>query len=291
MDNFDHTIKKLIKSYQEKKVNFQKIINALANYIYLFPKYYSKDYEEEQGEFFFYIHLRMVKILKNYKISKVKFLTYFTAVLKNHYINFKKQKTSLNQRNTILDNVNINYEYFADESSHLHQIKYNLCNSHEQVEHIISILSDKEKKIFLLYHFDYLCKNSIVIFEKYFKTSRISLENLFNIIRGDTTQKTDTKQRLRIRKIYYSEQIFKLLHKLKKCNDLAKEVQIKKKIDYYKNKRENIIKRLENIKIAPSSATIARILNIPRGSVDSSIYYIKQKIQRQLNGNKIQMQL
>lgn len=60
----------------------------LASYIYHYPRKVHHRGHDEASEFYLYVFERLERIILKYEDQGYKFTTWFTAVLRNHYLNF-----------------------------------------------------------------------------------------------------------------------------------------------------------------------------------------------------------
>ena len=94
----DSRIKKAVNSYKKgDEKSYTLLIEMLSKFIYNYPRVAFGMNTDICGDFFEYVLARMKAILNGYRETDAKFITWFTVVLRNRYLNFVRAKKLKNR--------------------------------------------------------------------------------------------------------------------------------------------------------------------------------------------------
>ncbi len=258
----DKKIKKLILQYRDDKITFNQVVEYLATLIYSYPKLiYSMD-EDTCGNFFEYIFVRLEKILSYYTITEVKFMTWFTVVLRRHFYNWLKSKTKKNKEfltlNKPVDDRKINeiIDLLVYDNSPDHDLNSDILEA-------IESLPPKEEIIFKLHYFDFFSEKDLI--------------NASKIYNRDI--KTLFFEYYKLKDLYAkrNEKIYTLQEKLSKVYEKYMNLKNRKgikerEIIKVRKKYEKKINELKSSLVTLTYIEIANFLGINAGIVSNFLY-------------------
>jgi len=255
---------------------FAIIVEYITPYIYNYPRAVFHVSDDACSDFYEYILLNFESILKSYTISKVKFTTWLTIVLRNRYLNFIRKKSNLNNVkrglsfDRILDNgisTNINlYMIIPDKKDYsINSDKKVLGNI---IDKITSLLNDKYRVLFHLYYIDFLREEDIRFLSIFFKRSIKEIIEEIDKIKNSVVSKYEKREIImdKLAKNYQSILSYQ-------------EIGDKNSENNAKKYQEILLNEYRTIKCFPAYESIASFCGFPIGTVSAGIARIKYKIK------------
>ncbi|KPJ89533.1 MAG: hypothetical protein AMS17_01435 [Spirochaetes bacterium DG_61] len=282
----DETIKEHLRALASgKEMSYPKIVSILAQYIYNYPRVIFGADTDQCGDFFEYMLFRLRNILDCYRESEAKFFTWFTVVLRNRYLNFVRAEYVKNRAQREMSSVSIDARW-GDYSS-LHGLIGDSRQYGEQqkeeydklIEGIVTNLKDRLRVFFHLYYIETLRPEDVGFLSiNLDRSTRTILEGI-DMVRNSLTKKYSLKNGL-----------YQKLGAL--YNDFlrAQREGDHEKAEKLKKKREKVLDEYRQVKLNPSYEIIARILNVPIGTVSTGIMRMKRDVRRyveEISGEKM----
>lgn len=270
-------INNLIIGYQNSgQVSIlNQIIKEISIMIYNYPLKVHALKEDDCSEFYIYIIERIDTILMKYKIQLSSFKTWFSIVLKSHFLNWinKKNKISSNSVKTFsIDDENLNQDFLfskiesnPETDDKFMQIINNYINQLPNIDFLI---------IRLLYFNidDELIK---ILSKTNGNNERINMDIIKSYLNNN--KKFKTQYILNDKITNCNHKLYELKIKNNKTQNFSQQhTKLIKKIQFYKNKLYN---NLENFDIV----FIAQILNIPKNEIYYRLNRIKKEIYNKIN--------
>jgi len=271
----DDKIKTLLRQYNTGETQcYSQILNLLSLYIYNFPRIVFCAPDDQCGEFYEYMIVRLRNILKIYRESDAKFITWLTVVLRNRYFNYlrgQKNKgsveeaygiVSLDFRNEHEHNL---YNLLPDSRIYVHE---GSGRYGDYIDRIVSDLGKSQRVFFHLYFIENLRREDIgflaVTLDRTVRDVLIGI----NKVRSSMLRKYEMKH----------EHLSKLnvLH----CAILqGQRAGNEQEVHRLKVKREKILEEYRRVKLNPSYESIARFLDVPVGTVSTGISRMKSAVR------------
>ena len=273
----DAEIKNKILEYNNGYKNkFEAIVEDISTFIYNYPRVIFNVTDDTCSDFYEYILTRLKSILKSYSISKVKFTTWFTVVLRNRYLNFIREKVGNSNQFSDLSFDHVKYNMngssvnlhmiIADSRDYDSNMQSYVLNS--VIDKIISILNDKYRVLFHLYYIDFLRIEDIRFLSLFFG------RNIGEIIEGVDSIKNTIVDKYEKREIIL-DKLAKNHHSIINYQRLGDE-----KLENNAREHQDILlNEYRNIKCFPSYEIIASFCDFPVGTVSAGIARIKSKIR------------
>jgi len=268
----DDRIKKAIRDYRNGKINaYGQVVDLVSPYIYNFPRIVFNQEADICGDFYQYIIADLKSILDGYRISDVKFVTWFTVVLRNRYISFIRKSKKQQQGNQPL-------VYLDDDSGGVplyvkipDRRRYGEVESNrydEMIERIVSNLKPGLRVFFHFYYIESLRPDDVVFLSIHLEKSPYEIIHMLGSLRDSLDEKYRIKNNLykRISRIY------------EKIMDAQREKN-GSQVFHYRKIREKLLEEYFRVKLNPSYQVISRVLNVPAGTVSAGIFRMKRCVK------------
>jgi len=272
----DTKIKGYIRDYKSgEERSYSLIVSMISQYIYNYPRIVFSSDVDACGDFYEYILLRLRDIINAYRETEAKFLTWFTVVLRNRYLNFLREKRSKYILKESIDFVSFDYQ--TERSGGLYNVvgdtrDYGSSSErgyNELIENIVKNLRDKQRIFFHLYYIDTLRPEDLGFLAIYL--GRNVRDVLFGIdrIKGSMIDRYEFKRAI-------LQKLTALYYRIIRCQRKGDE----KEVLGLKKKRDNLLCEYRRAKLNPSYQNISYFLKIPQGTVSSGILRMKQSVKQ-----------
>jgi RNA polymerase sigma factor (sigma-70 family) len=272
----DATIKESINRYQGGDAQSREtVITMLSEYIYNYPRIVFGATEDMAGDFYEYIFVRLDTILKGYRETEAKFVTWFTVVLRNRYLNFIRTERSKHGAEhfhqfvsldcNFVENQNLynvfgdNRDYSAEGSEGFDR----LLNA------VVRNLSARQRLLFHLYYLETLRPEDVgfvsICLGKTLRETRAGISELRRTL--------SHKYRMRNRHLRRLNLLYFQLLKVQGENDSSAAERVKKK-------RKKVLDEYMKVKVNPSYESISRFTRLSMGTVSSGIQRMKKIVKR-----------
>jgi len=259
------------------------LMDELNLHVYSFPGYKKSLCEEEWGDFLLSVASRLHNIIMNFEYRGLSFLCYLNKVLswqlRTYYREEQKERYEewIHERESIIE-----YETgrggCEPEFSLLDKLTYIVDSSKMTALRMESL--KQRLLLMVLKNIASLDVNDYMNAIPYLGLSRpAALELRTNLLRT-----LDRKFRRReILTLKRNENYFRLnLHEKKKyvCADRNESAVLENRIKLYRRRLRRLDNQLNAITMVPSNEDIARLLEIPKGSVDSGLFYLRSYLEK-----------
>ncbi|HEB32930.1 MAG TPA: sigma-70 family RNA polymerase sigma factor [Spirochaetes bacterium] len=269
----DSRIKEAVKLYKKgDEKSYTLLIEMLSNFIYNYPRVAFGMSVDTCGDFFEYVLTRMKAILNGYRETDVKFITWFTVVLRNRYLNFVRGKKLKNRVEEQGGAVSFDYGYESNQS--LHNFIGDGKNYGEflkfdrLINEIIIDLKEKHRLFFHLYFIETIRPEDISFISIYLDKSFRESLNGISVIRNTMLEKYRLKNKLfqRLNDLYYG---------ILKSQEENNKIEVEK----LKKKRNKVLDEYKRVKLTPSYESLSQFLGFPIGTVSTGIMRTKSAVQ------------
>jgi RNA polymerase sigma factor (sigma-70 family) len=266
----DDEIKGRIRMYQTgRRAVFGEIVSLLSSYIYNYPRIVFGSDADLCSDFYEYLFRRLDRILISYRETEAKFITWFTVVLRNRYLNFIRERgvqegnpISLDSRDGTEQSL---YNVIAERRDFVHS---NQKEYDRLIEAITADLNIKKRVFFHLYYLDSLRPADVAF---------------LSVTLGRSVQQTlagiDELKETLVRRYERKQESFEKLNQL-----FRRLVRAQKERDFdaenrCREKRSRLLEEYRRIRIHPSYERIARFLGIPLGTVSTGVARMKRAVR------------
>ena len=265
------------------------LFDELSLHIYSFPGYKKSLNEEDWSEFLLGFMGRMHGVLMNFNYRGYSFVCYLNNVLRWHLRTYYRQsQEGLDDDWVCVRESIIEYEYGSCCSNQ----KISL---HEKVMLILegSGMTPFRKEalrqrllLFVLKNIAFWEEDDFLTAFPFLGPSKEEALRYRRILMEGIQKKYDRKAALSHRR---NENYFRLNlneRKIACCVDPHLMPALEKRSDLYRGRMYKLDKQLDSIPLVPSNEDISVVLNMPKGSVDSGLFYLRSYLEG-LSGTRI----
>ena len=271
----DSRIKEAVKAYKKgDEKSYDLLIEMLSRYIYNYPRVSFGMNRDTCGDFFEYVLTRMKSILNGYRETDAKFITWFTVVLRNRYLNFvrgKNPKTRVEEQAGV-----ISFDFGYESNQSLHNFigdgktygEWNVLKFDRLINDLTKDLKEKQRLLFHLYFIETIRPEDISFISIFIDKSFRESLNGISVIRNTMLEKYRLKNKLfqRLNDLYYD--ILK-----------SQEENNKTRVENLKKKRNKVLDEYRRVKLTPSYESLSQFLGFPIGTVSTGIMRMKSAVR------------
>lgn len=254
--------------------SYSVILDMLSGYIYNYPRITFGMNLDVCSDFYEYIFTRLKIILSGYRETDAKFITWFTVVLRNRYLNFIREKkvkyrveeqTEFISLDSSLEKSRSLYNFISDGKDYGGS---NFNGYYKLIDDIVKNLKNNHRIFFHLYYIETLRPEDVSFISiDLDKSIRTSLNGISEI-RNTMVEKYRLKNRLlqRLSDLYYD-----IIKKQKESNE--------SEVEKLKKKRNKVLEEYRRVKLTPSYDSISHFLGFPIGTVSTGIMRMKSAVR------------
>ena len=278
----------LLLSYRNGSLPKKEIVETISLFVYKFPLKKYRWREDDCSEFFCYFYPKISKIIDSFEIKDVPFEAYLVKTLKLQIKTFAVKKTTEEINRKILKNKEFwpyddNELYCAESYPDFY--KNDPLPASSFIKRIFShdnIKSGNRKKtlrkrikLFILKNMNIIKETEIPSIAETLDCKKEWFYESFSIIKEKIEKKINRKKLLEERRNRHFCKLYHL-HELLSNSKIVEEKEKYYleiiKIKAYINKLTN---KIDQTITEPGHKEIADIMNMPKGSVDSGLFYFK----------------
>ena len=285
----EESLNSLVEKYNETGTGLDEICLRVTLLVYGFPKKNSQCSEEDCAEFYLSFHRRIKRLVDRYRYVGRNFETYLHSCLCWHMKSFIRRRICANRREKMLlqegyftlDSYRRDSEFRETSPGFFPEVPP--CNKIGPFALSDRGLPKKQselKQIILLALKSTKDLNDTSI-EKLSVVSGIHRDLFFHfieVLRLTMCRRTDRIRRLQDRRTRNFFRILCLLEERNHCSRQERILGLDFRIQQERLRFEKAGNDLSRVPKSPPHREIARILGIPKGSVDSCFYYLKKSI-------------
>lgn len=278
-----YSLKDKVLQYQKTGEGLREIIIILSQRIYNFPKSRFGWKEDDCGEFFIYFYPRLIKAVKNFKDQGKPFEWYLNSLLRWQYKNFSQNKRKSEKSWVIsadLDFWELPVEGYRSENRETGRLDPQIAEV-LGFDHTGKIKKTCDRKAFLFWILKYV---------RFIDEQAIDRISEFTGYKREWL--TDIIDELKIRLHPREQRLRKLKTRQNKAFYNTKLIEEEIRVEMDQEKRKLLNSRLQKLKrtirlaqdkiaripLSPTNRDIGEVLDIPKGSVDTSLYWLKKRV-------------
>ncbi len=281
MKNKD-TLTKKVLTWQKSGVGYEDLVKEISAMVYSYPKRHFCWTEDQCSDFYCYFYKRIEKIMNGFRYCGIPFRSYLYRSIKCQVHTFHRKTQKKQQQNALFFHESkILIEEHGDfmkssklrpsgHAVHLLQLDRRKDMLNTGAGRRVIMLALKSAPYLTDSHIEAVSKmtgcSEDWFFEKVSKLRRITERRNKRIKEFD----------LRINRAYM--QIYQLHTEI--SSGLAFETdEVENKLSSVKQRMDKALKGRESLRTVPTNREIADVLDVPKGSIDSGLYYIKKSLQ------------
>lgn len=285
-------LQKLNPEERKYKALYENIRRQCLVEIYTSPTISNLISEEELSGFLLYLDERLEQLVQSYKPDKNNFKKYLIQAASFRALNYISKKIRMSKMDFALSKYVFTEEQTRIYNSQLHAFvdEPQKVSIDEEAIKFLRYMCIKRpsfhRKIFiyLLVVFPNLSSNTIDDFCSSFnididQTLRIS-ENIFE--KSADKHSFSTRQKFLVKRNKNWSHILYLQTELERANEIgtkSEQLELEMQANKYRERNEYACSKLETIKKKMRYSIIANELNIPTGTVSSSVYFMRNVLK------------
>ncbi|MGA2973687.1 MAG: hypothetical protein ABSF77_00075 [Spirochaetia bacterium] len=267
-----------VLQYQKTREGLREIVTELAPRVYQFPRRKMGWDEDACGEFYVFIHPRLIRLLDRFRDQGKPFESYLWAVLNWQLRNFARER----KRGERAWSVSLRMEP-GDTTVPDEQIAAGpAVDALPGALHFAQFIqSPAERRNFLFLSL----KCSRMIDQENAKPlaaiAGIAPEALLSLAAGLREVRSDREARLetfRCRRNKAFSRARLLETELQHESDPRRRDMLDAALARARRRMRSAVQRMARVGLAPTNLEIARALGVPKGTVDSGLYWLKRKL-------------
>lgn len=301
------TIQSAWNDYVQTGKGYEILLRSISLFVYQFPLHSKYCTEEDCAEFFLSFYSRIPYIIQHYQEQGKGIEAYLRTCLKWHMKTYLKSKLKENRAQQFAFSEWKLYApaWVEEDTTGVEPMGIELCESHPPMqkgnqrrkprqtqfrqkkpgklpaEQALAVKDKQARKLLLLcLKAAYDLKDQTI--QSIAQSIGIHPEVLFHLI--EVTRTTLLKKEERFRKLQDKRsrlyfRICSLQDEMDRCSDLLSKEKLVKRLSRMRHCFQKLQKKLSHHYLAPTHQKVAEILGIPKGSIDSTLYYLKKDYQ------------
>ncbi|MDX9801489.1 MAG: hypothetical protein RBT69_09155 [Spirochaetia bacterium] len=282
-----HELTSMLVSYRKGDISRKTVFEAICLFVYKFPGRIYNWKEDDCSDFFSYFYPKIERMVDSFRIREVPFEVYLVKTLKLQIKTFAARKTAVEVSIKILKNKEL-WPYEKIISSSVSGNDF-VCEPepspfadffHDVLTREPSRINREntlKKRLLMLALKNMQCggDNEISRISALLDCDADWLIDAFSQLNEKRTEKKKKKVFLENRRNRHFSRLC-LLHENSHSSLTPEEKEkIYLKIAKEKSSIDSLSKKLDMITVEPTHQDIAEVMKLPKGSVDSGLYYLK----------------
>ena len=269
-----------VLSYQRTRQGLRDIVSEIAPRVYQFPRRTMGWDEDACGEFYVFIHPRIIRLLDRFRDQGKPFESYLWAVLNWQLRNFARDRNRDERRWKVSlriepgEAVSLDHHQGSGEGPEAQAM-------HASAAFARYVRSDADRRNFL---FLALKCSRLIDTENAPALARVAgvaAETLMALVtallemRG-TRESRHEMFRGRRNKAYAAIRLLET--ELQEEVDPAKRASTEEALARTRRRMSSAMQRMSRVGLEPTNLEISKVLGVPKGTVDSGLYWLKRKL-------------
>ena len=261
-----------VLQYQRTHEGLRDLVGELAPRVYQFPRRKMGWDEDACGDFYVFIHSRLIRLLDRFRDQGKPFESYLGAVLSWQLRNFARER----KRSERAWNVSLRLQ--ADEEAP-EQSCTHWPGAPDSITPLIRSDADRRNFLFLILK----CSCTLDIEEAatlagIAKVDEKRLLDLVQVLRGMRNRRETRLETFRCRRNKAFSQARLLEVEMKAETEPLRTQVLRAGLVRARRRMRLAMKRMARVGLAPTNREIALVLGVPKGTVDSGLYWLKKKL-------------
>ena len=261
-----------VLQYQRTHEGLRDLVGELAPRVYQFPRRKMGWDEDACGEFYVFIHPRLIRLLDRFRDQGKPFESYLGAVLTWQLRNFARER----KRSERAWNVSLRLQ--TDEEG-----PEQPCTQWLRAPDAFArlIRSDADRRNFLFLVLKCSCAIDIedaASLAEIAKVDEKRLLDLVSVLKGMRNRREIRLETFRCRRNKAFSQARLLEMEMKVEMDPLRNETLRAGMSRARRRMRLAMTRMARVGLAPTNREIASVLGVPKGTVDSGLYWLKKKL-------------
>ncbi|MBO7093336.1 MAG: hypothetical protein J6W33_00290, partial [Spirochaetia bacterium] len=266
---------------QQGKVSYEAISRHICLYVYDFPRRTKRWDQDRCSDFFVFVHHRLRKMADSFVYSGLPFEAYLNTSLKHQMISFIKKKREKELKEELFCRMCASGT-LEDESSFYKiydTFNYEIKEPAAAYKNKTGQGRTKRRLFFLaLSDPDRLDDESIAQISASTGYSADYINRCCMAVKEKVQQKRDELRRLKEKKSGCFFQILVIQEKIMYESDIEKRLWLEERVQRLRGRIERLSRKIAaKASCLVTHQDLAQVLGVSKGTVDSSIFYLKRK--------------
>jgi DNA-directed RNA polymerase specialized sigma24 family protein len=261
-----------VLQYQRTREGLEEIVGELSPRVYQFPRKTMGWDEDACGEFYLFVHARLIRLIDRFRDQGKPFESYLCAVLSWQLRNFARQRKSCDRAWNVGLRIGMENDIGPEPAADLFRVQPALAS-------LLQSPADRRNFLFLVLK----CVRALDDANAPMMASLVGvsvegLQDLMSSLRLAREPREIRLGRFRERRNRAFGQIRLLETELKAGCESQRSETLRKSLDRTKRRMSIALQKMSRIGLAPTNREIAAALGVPKGTVDSGLYWLKRKL-------------
>jgi len=283
MEACEGSLNERVLAFQRSGSGLSEIVRRLAPRIYAFPRRGGSWEEDDDGEFFLFFYPRLLRALKGFRDQGKPFEWYLNSVLRWHLKSFRQNRRRIRKSWELAGRPEF-WDAPGEESSR--EETFSELPDHWAVELLgldhsgrLGRESDRRRLLFLaLKSARDLEGRALDRVSELTGRERLELEAVVGELRRRLLPKELRLQALRTRRNRaYSRARF-LEEELREETEAERKSRLGARLSRARRSLLLAQEEISRVPLSPSNRDIGQVLGVPKGTVDTSLYWLKKRL-------------
>ena len=274
--------------YQTTHDGFREILEEVSPSIYDFPRRKLPRDEDATGDFYVYFYPRLLRLLARFRDQGKPFEAYLYSVLTYQFKSFLCKRRQAEKRWNVTLRLDPGEGYTAPESSSFEDADSPLLLPAE-VQHLLDSRVDKRNFLLLL-----LKQPSAIAATDAAPLAELTGRSPRQLLQlAESLEDAHEPSRRRLETLRSRRNMAHAHARLLEADlnietDPQRRAALSKDLFRTQSRLRKAILRMSRVAIAPTNKQIASALGIPKGTVDSGLFWFKKKLTQVLTSSKLE---
>jgi RNA polymerase sigma factor (sigma-70 family) len=258
--------------YQKTRAGLSDLVDELAPRVYQFPRRKMGWDEDACGDFYLFVHPRLIRLLDRFRDQGKPFESYLCAVLNWQLRNFARDR----RRGQTNWNVSLRLEDKEEESDNSSPP----LHLSSEIASVVTTDADRRNFLFLVLKCSRaLDPENARALAPVAGISSARLLTLASTLRGTRAAREERLETFRSRR----NKAFSLIRVLETelmslQGDEERIAALRARLARARKRMRSAMQRMARVGLAPTNREIGAVLGVPKGTVDSGLYWLKRKL-------------
>lgn len=257
------------KEYAKTGKGYETLFRSISLFVYRFPLHYKYCSEEDCAEFFLSFYHRIPHIIQHYQEKGKGLEVYLKTCLKWHMKTYLRSKLQENRvQQLAFSEWKLTAPAWVEDETMGMEVRESPHPIYKKQARKLLLLSMKAA---------YDLEDRTI--ERIAQTIGMHQEVLFHLVeiaRITLLKKEERCRRLQEKRSKLYFRIYSLQDEMNLCTNVQAKENLKRRLFRLRYYFQKIQKKLAHRYLSPSHQKVAEILGIPKGSIDSTLYYLKK---------------
>jgi DNA-directed RNA polymerase specialized sigma24 family protein len=265
--------------YQRTRQGLDDIVNAIAPRVYHFPRRTMGWDEDACGEFYVFIHPRIIRLVDRFRNQGKPFESYLWAVLNWQLRNFARGRNREERRWRVSLRMEPGAPVSIDEPPALPDQGVDALVASSVLARYIRSDADRRNFLFFVLKCSRLVDTgNAPALARAAGVTVPALLGLIATLRDMRSAREDRCEMFRGRRNRSFAAVSLLEHDLRDQTDPARRAAAEQAVARMRRRMASAMQRMSRVALAPTNLEISRVLGVPKGTVDSGLYWLKRKL-------------